>query len=78
MTGAGVTAGIDLGLHLAARLASPAVAEEIQLRLEYDPAPPFQSGHPRQASPAVVDRARAGLAERLARREAQARAAGLP
>ncbi len=76
MTAAGVTAGIDLGLHLAARLASRAVAEEIQLRLEYDPAPPFQSGNPRQASPAVTDRARARLADRLSRRAAQARAAG--
>lgn len=75
MTGAGVTAGIDLALHLAARLASPTVAEEIQLRLEYDPAPPFQSGHPRHARAAVTNQVRARLAERLARREAQARAA---
>jgi cyclohexyl-isocyanide hydratase len=75
ITGGGVTAGIDMALHLAARLASPTVAEEIQLRLEYDPAPPFHSGHPREASPAVVERARARLAERLSQRAAQARAA---
>jgi len=76
ITAAGVTAGIDLALHLAARLASPTVAEAIQLGLEYDPQPPFQSGHPRNASPALVDLVRARFADRIARREAQARRAG--
>jgi len=73
ITAAGVTAGIDLALHLAARLASPEVAQAIQLGLEYDPQPPFQSGHPRNASPAVIDMVRARFADRVARREAQAR-----
>ena len=51
ITGAGVTAGIDLALHLAARLASPTVAEEIQLRLEYDPAPAVPVGTPAPGQP---------------------------
>jgi cyclohexyl-isocyanide hydratase len=75
ITAAGVTAGIDLALHLTARLVSPTVAEAIQLGLEYDPQPPFRSGHPRQASPALVDVVRARFADRVARREAQARGA---
>ncbi len=76
ITGAGVTAGIDLALHLAARLASPAVAEAIQLGLEYDPQPPFPAGHPRSARPDLVDLVRARFADRIARREAQARRTG--
>lgn len=54
VTGAGVTAGIDFGLKLAARLTSEAFASSIQLMLEYDPQPPFKSGSPREADPALV------------------------
>lgn len=54
ITGGGVTAGIDFGLVLAAELAGDDVAKRIQLMLEYDPAPPFDSGSPRRADPAVV------------------------
>jgi len=75
LTGAGVTAGIDLALHLAALLSSRAVGEAIQLGLEYDPAPPFQSGHPRTASAAVVEQVRKRFAQRIARRTEQARQA---
>ncbi len=46
MTGGGVTAGIDFALTLVAELASPGVAQSIQLALEYDPAPPFDAGSP--------------------------------
>jgi cyclohexyl-isocyanide hydratase len=46
ITGAGVTAGIDFGLALAAELFGPAAAERIQLAIEYAPAPPFDSGSP--------------------------------
>jgi cyclohexyl-isocyanide hydratase len=53
MTGGGVTAGIDFGLTLVAELASPGVAQAIQLSLEYDPAPPFDAGHPRLAPASV-------------------------
>jgi cyclohexyl-isocyanide hydratase len=54
VTGGGVTAGIDFGLTIAARLAGDAVAKGIQLGLEYDPEPPFRSGHPDVAEPEVV------------------------
>lgn len=54
ITGGGVTAGIDFGLVVAAELAGQAVAERIQLMLEYNPEPPFQSGSPKTADPAVV------------------------
>jgi cyclohexyl-isocyanide hydratase len=54
VTGGGVTAGIDFGLRLAALLSSDAVAKGIQLGLEYDPEPPFRSGHPDVAEPEIV------------------------
>lgn len=73
LTGAGVTAGIDLALQLAALLSSQEVAEAIQLGLEYDPAPPFNAGHPRTARPVVVEQVRRRFAERIARRADQAR-----
>jgi len=53
VTGGGVTAGIDFGLQIVAMLRSEAYAQAVQLYLEYDPAPPFQSGSPEKA-PAVV------------------------
>jgi len=46
ITAGGVTSGIDFGLVVLAELAGRDVAEAVQLSLEYDPAPPFQSGHP--------------------------------
>jgi cyclohexyl-isocyanide hydratase len=49
ITGGGVTAGIDFGLHLARVLASEAIAQRIQLYLEYAPAPPFDAGSPESA-----------------------------
>jgi len=58
ITGGGVTAGIDFALRLAAELAGEDVARAIQLGLEYDPAPPFGSGHPDVADPALVARLR--------------------
>ena len=51
ITGGGVTAGIDFGLVIARK----AVAEEIQLLLEYDPKPPFESGSRDSAPRAVVE-----------------------
>lgn len=53
-TGGGVTAGIDLGLVLASRLAGEDVARKIQLQMEYVPEPPF-AGSPMTADPAIVD-----------------------
>lgn len=54
ITGGGITAGIDFGLTLAAALHGESVASEIQLMMQYDPQPPFQSGSPKIAAPAVV------------------------
>jgi len=71
MTGGGVTAGIDIALTLAAELAGREVAETIQLSLEYDPHPPFQSGHPRDADRALVGRVREQLSSRFDERRAQ-------
>ncbi|MGF1429823.1 DJ-1/PfpI family protein [Kitasatospora sp. LaBMicrA B282] len=58
VTAAGVSAGIDMALTLAALLADEETAQVIQLLLEYDPQPPFRSGSPASAPAAV--RARAG------------------
>jgi cyclohexyl-isocyanide hydratase len=78
ITGAGVTAGIDLALKLASIVASQTVAEAIELALEYDPAPPFKAGHPRIASPRIVDLVRARFADRIDRRTRQAVAGPCP
>jgi cyclohexyl-isocyanide hydratase len=71
ITGGGVTAGIDFGLRLAAELTNENVAKEIQLGLEYDPDPPFRSGHPDVAEQAIVDTVRARLGELLQQRRLQ-------
>ena len=54
ITGGGVTAGIDFGLVVASELFGSAVAQEIQLMIEYNPAPPFNSGSPDTAPPEVL------------------------
>src|SRR5579872_2656129 len=59
VTGGGVTAGIDFALTLASHLVDRPTAEMIQLRLEYNPAPPFTSGSPDTAPPEVIARLRA-------------------
>lgn len=61
VTGAGVSAGIDLALTLAARIAGDDAAKAIQLGIEYDPAPPFDCGSPAKASAELVALATAGL-----------------
>ncbi len=55
VTGAGVSAGIDMALALAARIAGPEVAQAIQLGIEYDPQPPFDAGAPEKAPAAIVE-----------------------
>jgi len=57
-TGGGVTAGIDFALTLAAELAGRVAAEEVQLSLEYAPAPPFDAGTPDSASSSVIEAVR--------------------
>ncbi len=49
ITAGGVTSGIDFGLSVVAEIAGEATARRIQLGMEYDPAPPFDSGHPDRA-----------------------------
>jgi cyclohexyl-isocyanide hydratase len=54
-TGGGVTAGIDFALTLMAAIAGDDHARAVQLALEYDPAPPFDTGTPAKAGPALVE-----------------------
>jgi putative intracellular protease/amidase len=54
ITAAGVSSGIDMALTLAAEIASPEVAQAIQLGIEYDPQPPFSAGSTRTAPPEIV------------------------
>ncbi len=54
VTGGGVTAGIDFALTLIALIRGEAHARMVQLALEYDPQPPFDSGSPAQAGPEIV------------------------
>lgn len=53
ITAAGVSAGIDLGIWLAGQIGGEAKAKAIQLLIEYDPQPPFDSGHTSKASAAT-------------------------
>jgi transcriptional regulator GlxA family with amidase domain len=55
VTAAGVSAGIDMALALAGRVAGDEVAKRIQLGIEYDPHPPYQSGSPAAAKPETVE-----------------------
>jgi putative intracellular protease/amidase len=59
ITAAGVSSGIDMGLTLASLLAGDEVAQAIQLGIEYDPQPPFDSGSVAKADPAIVELVRA-------------------
>jgi transcriptional regulator GlxA family with amidase domain len=61
VTSAGVSAGIDMALVLAARLAGDVVAQAIQLGIEYDPQPPFTAGSPERAPAEVVELVRSVL-----------------
>ena len=70
---AGVTAGIDGALRLAAELRGDQAAQAIQLHMVYAPEPPFDSGTPETAPPAILEQARQSVQEITARREATAR-----
>jgi putative intracellular protease/amidase len=56
VTAAGVSAGIDMALTLAGRIAGDETAQAIQLGIEYDPQPPYDAGSPNSAPPAIVSR----------------------
>jgi cyclohexyl-isocyanide hydratase len=70
---AGVTAGIDGALRLAAELRGDHVAQVIQLHMSYAPEPPFDSGTPETAPAAILDEARGSVRAITARREQTAR-----
>ena len=68
ITAGGVTSGIDFGLSMIAEIAGEAIAQGIQLGIEYDPAPPYDAGSPDRAPEAVRavissrnDKSRAGI-----------------
>ena len=63
-TAAGVSAGIDLALTLVDRLQGPEVAQAIQLGIEYDPQPPFDSGAPSKAPKEILELVAALVADR--------------
>jgi transcriptional regulator GlxA family with amidase domain len=65
ITAAGVSAGIDMGLKLVALEAGEEAAKAIQLTMEYDPQPPFNSGSIEKSSPATIERAKVYLAESI-------------
>jgi cyclohexyl-isocyanide hydratase len=69
----GVTAGIDGALRVAADLRGDEVAQSIQLYMQYAPEPPFNSGTPETAPPAVLAGARAAVKAITEQREATAR-----
>jgi cyclohexyl-isocyanide hydratase len=75
ITGGGVTAGIDFALKVVAEVAGEDVARQIQLSIEYDPDPPFDSGSPRVAHPELVARAKKNAEARQAERHAQVKKA---
>lgn len=76
ITGGGVTAGIDFALTLVAKLLDEKAARWIQLNIEYDPQPPFDSGSPLTARPALVDEMRQVMSGFLAARRAVSARAG--
>jgi cyclohexyl-isocyanide hydratase len=77
VTAAGVSAGIDMALWLAAELAGRPAAEAIQLQIEYDPQPPFDNGSAERADAVVIARARAAAEESRGDRVTRAAAAVL-
>ena len=62
---AGVSSGIDMALHLAARIAGEDFAQGIQLGIEYDPEPPFSSGSPDKAPAHVLAQVRQRMKTRM-------------
>ena len=75
VTGGGITAGIDFALTLVAMLVDRTTAEAVQLRMEYDPAPPFSAGSPETAPAEALALAQARLGPSHARRLETARQA---
>lgn len=76
VTGGGVTAGIDFGLVLAAKLKGEEAARRVQLIIEYAPEPPFRNGTPAEAGPERTAAIRAGRRWMDAQARSAAEAAG--
>jgi transcriptional regulator GlxA family with amidase domain len=55
LTAAGVSAGIDMALHLVGQEVGPELAQAVQLGIEYDPQPPFDAGSPDKAPAPIVE-----------------------
>jgi putative intracellular protease/amidase len=72
VTAAGVSAGIDMALRLAALEAGDELAQAVQLVLEYDPQPPFDAGSPAKAPAHLVERLSASARAARAAQDAQA------
>jgi cyclohexyl-isocyanide hydratase len=68
ITGGGVTAGIDIALQVVAEVAGVETAREIELGIEYNPAPPFRCGHPSLADAALLARLKERFGPLLAAR----------
>ncbi len=68
ITGAGVTSGIDFALNVVAEIYGSDVVQNIQLNLEYDPAPPFNCGSPRTASAVQLKKAQDQVASFIEKR----------
>jgi cyclohexyl-isocyanide hydratase len=75
ITGAGVTAGLDFGLHMASKLRSDEYARMLQLAFEYDPQPPFDAGSVAGAGAKTASEVRAFYAPALAEAVAAAKTA---
>jgi cyclohexyl-isocyanide hydratase len=69
ITAGGVTAGVDFGLSVVAEVAGETTARTIQLGIEYDPAPPFDSGDPERAPKSI----KSALSERYGKARAALR-----
>jgi transcriptional regulator GlxA family with amidase domain len=61
ITAAGVSAGIDMALTLLGKMYGPQLAEGVQLAIEYDPHPPFDTGSPSKAPAEIVEFVRSRL-----------------
>jgi cyclohexyl-isocyanide hydratase len=77
ITGGGVTAGIDLALYVASLVTDEPTAQVIQLSLEYNPEPPFNSGSPEGAGPEMVAAVRQRAIEMLSNRLAATKRAAV-
>ena len=75
ITGGGVTAGLDFAFTVLAELAGAETAQQVQLALEYAPAPPFQAGRPEIAPPAVLAAVKARLTRLVDKRRRDAQTA---